>query len=120
MPPQSRFIRGLFSRQSAQCHLLFPIADNLHNSWGGPPGPRPTPPSASRTLQAVGAVGEQRDEGVPRGPGGPPHHISAGFAVLGKLSGIGRKRLPHQGDRSLTVAARIVSRRTTFRLTRHC
>jgi len=26
-----------------------------------------------------------RVQGDPRGPGGPPHHISAGFAVLGKL-----------------------------------
>src|SRR6478735_6454825 len=35
-----------------------------------------------------------RVQGDPRGPGGPPHHISAGFAVLGKLSDIGRSRLP--------------------------
>jgi hypothetical protein len=29
---------------------------------GRTPGPRPTPPSASRTLQAVGTVGEKQDE----------------------------------------------------------
>src|SRR5512146_2998484 len=37
-------------------------------TWGGPPGPRPTPSSAW-----VG-VGDQRDQGVARGRGRPPHN----------------------------------------------
>jgi len=35
--------------------------------WGGPPGPRADPRPASSSLQ------EQRVQGDPRGPGGPPH-----------------------------------------------
>src|ERR1035437_1259618 len=31
--------------------------------WGGPPGPRPTPPSACRSLDEADFVGEERDQG---------------------------------------------------------
>jgi hypothetical protein len=31
---------------------------------------------------------QERDGGVPRGPGGPPYLTSAGMPLLGKLSGI--------------------------------
>jgi hypothetical protein len=31
-----------------------------------------------------------RDEGVPRGPGGPPHNLRS-IPILGKTSGIGMK-----------------------------
>src|ERR1035438_7008029 len=41
--------------------------------WGGPPGPRPTPPSACWRSAWLISLARQRDEGVPRGPGGPPH-----------------------------------------------
>ena len=53
--------------------------------WGGPPGPRPTPSSACSPSELVSEPGEipseikqaerseTADEGVGRGPGGPPH-----------------------------------------------
>jgi hypothetical protein len=34
--------------------------------WGGPPGPRPTPPSAH--------FWQEPDQGVRRGRGRPPHY----------------------------------------------
>src|ERR1017187_107752 len=34
------------ARTHAQCHLVFPTTLHLHKLEGGPPGPRPTPPSA--------------------------------------------------------------------------
>src|ERR1700677_1683098 len=37
--------------------------------WGGPPGPQPTPPSAS-----VLSLLEEPDQGVRRGRGRPPHY----------------------------------------------
>jgi hypothetical protein len=65
---------------------IFAACDDL---WGGPPGPRPTPPSARFWLRLgcsvgrspwtaadalVGLLGaEERVQGDPRGPGGPPH-----------------------------------------------
>jgi spermidine synthase len=50
--------------------------------WGGPPGPRGSPrtrPSAEGSSRQ----GRLRDEGVPRGPGGPPHtaRFVAGFST---------------------------------------
>jgi Tol biopolymer transport system component len=41
--------------------------------WGGPTGPRLTPPPAS--LQPLG---QERVQGAPRGPGGPPHEPFGG------------------------------------------
>ena len=37
-----------------------------------------------------------RDEGVPRGPGGPPHNFRS-IPILGKTSGIKVVNLPHKG-----------------------
>src|SRR5258708_4261743 len=56
----------------------FANTEHRHKSWGGPPGPRPTPSSArSRWAEIVfiGAerVATERVQGDPRGPGGPPH-----------------------------------------------
>ena len=43
--------------------------------WGGPPGPRGTPPSRYRNNGIEHLEGRQlADGGVGRGPGGPPHH----------------------------------------------
>jgi hypothetical protein len=47
----------------------------LAELWGGPPGPRPAPRPASRLEEGITSSIEQRDEGVPRGPGGPPHNL---------------------------------------------
>jgi len=41
----------------------------LHKMWGGPPGPRPAPRPAFSS-------NEQRVQGDPRGPGGPPYSLS--------------------------------------------
>ena len=59
-----------------------PRATVLRAQWGGPPGPQPAPWPAPRS--------EQRDGGVPRGPGGPPHKapacaIADGLADTGGL-----------------------------------
>ena len=43
--------------------------------WGGPPGPQPAPWPACPRWQAVDSSGEERVQGDPRGPGGPPHHL---------------------------------------------
>jgi pantoate--beta-alanine ligase len=47
------------------------LIDNV--PWGGPPGPQPAPWPAYRRRQAPDSTTEERDAGVPRGPGGPPH-----------------------------------------------
>jgi hypothetical protein len=39
---------ALQSRPLTQYHLSSPPPRSLHSLWGGPPGPQPTPPSASR------------------------------------------------------------------------
>ncbi|HYL75547.1 MAG TPA: hypothetical protein VEU96_15145 [Bryobacteraceae bacterium] len=45
--------------------------------WGGPPGPRPTPSSAS-----VFPVTEQPDQGARRGRGRPPHFESSSYRAI--------------------------------------
>ncbi len=46
--------------------------------WGGPPGPRPTPPSAS-----VQNAAAEPDQGVRRGRGRPPHYrAQQGFTLI--------------------------------------
>src|ERR1035438_1821635 len=82
---------------SAQCHLVFPKLLSLHSWWGGPPGPQPTPTSACWvwmnliSLARSGSRGTRADQGV-------CPTTASGCPVLGKLSGIGRKRLPHLID----------------------
>ena len=48
------------------------LIDNV--PWGGPPGPQPAPWPASGQEHAPDSTTEERDGGVPRGPGGPPHN----------------------------------------------
>ena len=43
--------------------------------WGGPPGPRPAPRPALPRPNETDSSNQERDEGVPRGPGGPPHGL---------------------------------------------
>src|ERR1035441_863353 len=43
----------------------------LEDRWGGPPGPRPTPPSASRGVQDADTVAREAGRGRP-GPEGTP------------------------------------------------
>ena len=50
---------------------LFTRPDIPHILWGGPLGPRPAP----RRLYEVDPIAEERVQGDPRGPGGPPHNI---------------------------------------------
>src|SRR5580658_6681350 len=68
--------------------------------WGGPPGPQPTPWSARPRRQPVDAWREERDDGVPRGPGGPPHELcrihwaeaATTKNLLGNLDGLRLRR----------------------------
>jgi len=46
--------------------------------WGGPPGPRPTPPSASLEWDQPDSQ-QERVQGDPLGPGGPPHPLRVLF-----------------------------------------
>src|SRR5216683_2874670 len=55
--------------------LTFPTLGMLHKPWGGPPGPRPTPSSALARWHHPDSIGEERVQGDPRGPGGPPHNL---------------------------------------------
>jgi hypothetical protein len=50
-------------------------AAGLRKLWGGPPGPQPAPWPACRRPDPVDFVGEERVQGDPRGPGGPPHNL---------------------------------------------
>jgi len=42
---------------------------------GRTPGPQPTPPSAGRVYKLLIWLLRQRDEGIPRRPGGLPHNF---------------------------------------------
>jgi hypothetical protein len=78
--------------------------------WGGPPGPRPTPPSAS-----VFSVLEKPDQGVRRGRGRPPHHETGReilSAILGNLD-----TLPLFADPDDSTARRNHDRKTGVLLT---
>ena len=69
----------------AQCPLSFPRC--VDPSWGGSPEPRRAPSPGIRRFKNM----EMADEGVGRGPGGPPH----------KLSDIAQECVRHDGfDRS--------------------
>ena len=66
--------------------------------WGGPPGPHGSPwtrfsPEVSSACQL-----RQAGQGAGCGPGGPPYHACP-CSVVGKLCGIGRKRLLHESWR---------------------
>jgi hypothetical protein len=49
--------------------------------WGGPPGPRPTPSSASVLSLMPGP-----DQGVRRGRGRPPHEMCSELYVRGVMA----------------------------------
>src|SRR5438477_10687920 len=53
------------STLTAQCRMVFSLVNNLHKLWGGPPGPRPTPPSAWLRLDETDRIDRRA------GPGGP-------------------------------------------------
>jgi hypothetical protein len=53
----------------------FPTSGDVYRRWGGRPRPQPTPWSASSRWHAPDSSTGKRDVGVPRGPGGPPHHL---------------------------------------------
>jgi hypothetical protein len=73
-----RFDLGLKGRLQArlpQCHLVFPIPPFLHHWWGGRPRRQPAPWPARRSWQAPDSSRKERNEGVPRRPGDPPHYL---------------------------------------------
>jgi hypothetical protein len=81
------------ARTSAQCHLVFPIPPTCINS-GADSRPQPALWPAWRRWQAPDFSREERDEGVPRGPGGPPSNYAESPA-LRKLSGIAHECVRH-------------------------
>src|SRR5215831_305396 len=84
--------------------------------WGGRPRPRPAPWPARSVAPTIDPSTDQRDEGVPRRPGGLPHSISSGtqacicvLAALAAASGQNQTRNmfrfpPTGGDRIRTEA----------------
>jgi len=62
------------SQMSLMPHSL-QMQSYLHILWGGPPGPQPAPRPACRRPDPVDFVGQERVQGDPRGPGGPPHNL---------------------------------------------
>ena len=74
-------------RLSAQCHIVFPLSDIYANS-GADAHVRGRPPGRPLLAPKHPHPQKERDEGVPRRPGGLPHLISAGISPLGKLCGI--------------------------------
>src|SRR5450759_4155970 len=67
----------------------------LPKLWGGPPGPRGSPWTRFSPMKSASSTLRRADGGVGCGPGVRPT-INADCAVLGKVCGIRRKRLPHQ------------------------
>ena len=83
--------------QECAMPLSFPQLGILHNLWGGPPGPRGSPwtrPLLNETSRF--RVRQEADEGVGRGPGGPPHNPCR-TSISQKLSGIAQKCVRHLG-----------------------
>src|ERR1022692_1481131 len=63
--------------------------------WGGPPGPRWSP----RTSSLLEACARQADQGVGRGPGGPPYRWLV-MAVLALIpTGIFAQTVTREGGR---------------------
>jgi hypothetical protein len=75
-----------------QCHSSFPAAGHWRELWGGRPRPQAAPWLALLVGQAVDSSARRRDEGVPRGPGGPPHTIGRA-GITPKLNDIGVESL---------------------------
>jgi hypothetical protein len=71
----------------AQCRIVFPLSDICANS-GADAHVRGRPPGRPLLAPKHPHPQKERDEGVPRRPGGLPHLISAGISPLGKLCGI--------------------------------
>ena len=65
----------------------FPTSAHLQEWWGGRPRPLPAPWPAHRRRQVFDSLKKERDGGVPRGPGGPPHHLCRA-PISRKLCGI--------------------------------
>ena len=78
----------------AQCRIVFPLSDICANS-GADAHVRSRPPGRPLLAPKHPHPQKERDEGVPRRPGGLPHLISEGISPLGKLCGIGQDCLPH-------------------------
>ena len=55
--------------------LSFREINILHRSWGGPPGPRPTPPSAFPDAETPVLIEPRAGPGGPARTGGPPHKL---------------------------------------------
>src|ERR1017187_6100137 len=86
--------RQMWRTHSCAMPLSFPNSAHLHKWWGGRPRPHPAPWPACRWWQAPDSSREERDEGVPRGPGGPPSNYAESPA-LRKLSGIAHECVRH-------------------------
>ena len=76
-----------WGRMASQCRIVFPLSDICANS-GADAHVRGRPPGRPLLAPKHPHPQKERDEGVPRRPGGLPHLISAGISPLGKLCGI--------------------------------
>src|ERR1039458_9159473 len=83
-----RRVPSMWGGLATQCRSFFPKG-RLRQWWGGPPGPRPTPSSACRTLQDADPVVPDAGRGRPAQTRGAAPQTSAAFPVVGKISGIG-------------------------------
>src|SRR5258708_31318641 len=61
--------------------------------WGGPPGPRPTPSSASSRCEDTDFMGTKRVQVDSLGPGGPHHSLKRALAFYQVEMPVGT---PHQ------------------------
>ena len=77
--------------QECAMPLSLPNVGHLHNSWGGPPGPRGSPGPALLSKNQAAAIVSRPTGGVGRGPGGPPHNLCR-IQLGRKLSDIAQLR----------------------------
>jgi hypothetical protein len=98
-------------------------AEHLHGLWGGlwggRPRPQPAPWPAFRRRQALDSASEERDGGVPRGPGGPPHKPRGTPDARESVCGITDKRAPRPNSLALPARRRHEWRRGTHECVRH-
>jgi hypothetical protein len=80
-----------------QCRIVFPLSDIRANS-GADAHVRGRPPGRPLLAPTHPHPQKERDDGVPRRPGGLPHLISAGISPLGKLCGIRRAWVHEQQE----------------------
>jgi hypothetical protein len=102
LPAMTAFLRASFRNAGTNAGMAaskgsmsfsFPIVEHLHKLWGGPPGSRPTPPSACSGWMRLIPVAKSGSGGTRADQGVRPT-IYAGFPVSGILNGIEQLKTP--------------------------